>query len=192
MSLLYVVLLLVLFYLLLVAEFLLPTSGFLAIAAVAALVAAVVIAFGQSTSAGLTTLGAVTITTPLVLMSLVKWWPHTPIGRRMLNRRPGEIFPESGRKTPRGIPLVELVGQQATAKTDLLPAGLIQIGGERVDAVSIGMPIDAGTLVVVTSVQAGKVRVRPASEADLHAGQQPAKPQSPPSLESSLESFDFE
>jgi len=192
MSLLYVVLLIVVFYLLLVAEFLLPTSGFLAVTAIAALVAAISIAFSHSTSTGLTTLGTVVVTTPIVLSALVRLWPHTPIGRRMLNRRPGEMVSESAKRTPRGVPLSDLVGQLATTKTNLLPSGIITVGGERVDAVSIGMPIDAGTKVVITSVQAGKVRVRPASEEDVAATDEEIKPKSPPSLEGSLESFDFD
>ncbi len=193
MSLFYVILLLVAFYLLLTAEFFLPSGGFLGVAAVLALTASVAIAFMNSTTSGITVLGIALLTTPLMIFGLIRWWPHTPIGRRMLNRRPGEMAEmPPPRTTSRGIPLGQLVGQVGTAKTDMLPSGMIVIGDDKVDAVSIGMPIDAGSSVVVTRVEAGKVHVRPATAQDTQSNLVEPKPQSPPSLEGSLESFDVE
>jgi membrane-bound ClpP family serine protease len=193
MTLLYAILLLVAFYLLLTAEFFLPTGGFLGVAAVAALIAAVVIGFNSSTAAGFTILGFALITTPLMILGLLQLWPHTPIGRRMLNRRPGETADQPPQKTTSGgVPLDQLIGKLGTAKTDLLPSGMIVVGSDRMDAVSIGMPIDAGTPIVVTRIEAGKVHVRPATDDDRDQTDPEAKPQSPPSLEKSLEAFDFE
>ena len=194
MSLLYAILLLVGFYLLLTAEFFLPSGGFLGVAAVAALIASVVIAFSHSTTAGFTMLGIALTTTPLMIFGLLQVWPHTPIGRRMLNRRPGETAAQPPVKTTSGgIPLDQLVGRIGVAKTNLLPSGLIVVDGDKVDAVSIGMPIDQGQQVVITSVEAGKVHVRTALEEDIEqaAGTSQPKPQSPPALEENLESFDF-
>ena len=128
----------------------------------------------------------------LVLFGMLRAWPHTPIGRRMLNRRPGQLASVPPRRTTsRGTPLDELIGHVGTAKTDLLPSGMVIIDGEKIDAVSIGMPIDAGTKVVVTSVEAGRVHVRAATEDDL-SDQHAAAPQSPASLEESIDSFDVE
>jgi membrane-bound ClpP family serine protease len=84
-----------------------------------------------------------------------------------------------------------LIDEVGTAKTDLLPSGMVMIDGEKIDAVSIGMPIDAGTKVVVTSVDAGRVHVRAASKDDV-SEEHPAAPQSPASLEKSIDSFDVE
>ena len=193
MSLLYVALLLVAFYFLLTAEFFLPSGGFLGVAAVGALIGAVVIAFRHSVAAGFTVLTIALLTTPLMIFGLLRVWPHTPIGQRMLNRRPGQIADRApARMTSSGIRLDDLVGRIGTAKTDLLPSGLIVFDRDKVDAVSIGMPIDAGSKVFVTSVEAGKVHVRPATDADLDQREVQSKPQSPPSLEGSLEAFDFE
>jgi hypothetical protein len=69
---------------------------------------------------------------------------------------------------------------------------MIAVGSDRVDAVSIGMPIDAGAKVIVTSIEAGKIHVRPATDEDVDRNDADPKPQSPPSLEGSLESYDFE
>lgn len=193
MTLLYAILLLVAFYLLLTAEFFLPSGGFLGVAAFAALIASAVIAFGQSTTAGLLVLGIALTTTPLMIFGLLQLWPHTPIGRRMLNRRPGETAAQpSVRTTSRGTPLDQLVGRIGTAKTDLLPSGMIAVDSDKVDAISLGMAIDQGQKVIVTSVEAGKVHVRPATDQDVDGTSTPSQPQSPPALEDNLESFDFE
>ena len=110
----------------------------------------------------------------------------------MLNRRPGEAGSEPPKRvTAGGTPIDQLVGHIGTARTDLLPSGLVLIDGEKLDAVSTGMPIDAGTTIIVTSVDVGRVHVRAATEDDLSDEGQPP-PQSPPSLEKSLDSFDIE
>ncbi|MGI9473014.1 MAG: NfeD family protein [Rubripirellula sp.] len=192
MTFLYAVLLIVAFYLLLIAEFFLPTGGVLGTAAVAALIAALVIAFSHSLWAGIGVVVFVSATTPLVILGLLRAWPHTPIGRRMLNRRPGDMGNAPPKKmTPKGTPLDDLIDRIGTAKTDLLPSGMISVDGENIDAVSTGMPIDSGTQIIVTSVEAGHVHVRPATEEDLKRDQ-PTPPQSPPSLENPIESFEIE
>lgn len=192
MTLAYVVLMMAAFYLCVVAEFMLPTGGMLGATAVAFLAAAVWIAFSHSFLAGTATLLFALLTTPLLLMGLVRAWPHTPLGRRMLNRRPGEqAQPKKPRTTASGIPIEELVGRVGVAKNDLLPSGLVLVDGEKMDAVSSGMPIDAGSQVVVTRVELGRLHVRQASAEDLDEPSEPL-PQSPPALEGPLESFDAE
>jgi membrane-bound ClpP family serine protease len=193
MTLLYAILLLITFYLLLIAEVLLPSGGLLGIAAGASWVAAVTIAFAHSTTAGGAMLVATLLTTPILIWGLLRAWPHTPIGRRMLNRRPGQVASLPPRRTTtQGVPLVQLIGRIGVAKTHLLPSGMIVIDGDRIDAVSLGMPIDAGDQVIVTNVVAGKVQVRPATGQEMEPELHRAKPQSPPALENSLESLDFE
>jgi membrane-bound ClpP family serine protease len=85
----------------------------------------------------------------------------------------------------------ELVGHFGTAKNDLLPSGMVVIDGKKIDAISTGMPIDAGTTVIVTNTDAGRVHVRAATDEDRPDENQPM-PMSPASLEKSLESFDIE
>jgi membrane-bound ClpP family serine protease len=192
MTLFYVIALLIAFYFLMVAEFFLPTGGVLGTGAVALLVAAVVIAFSHSMVAGISVVVFVLLTAPFVLFGMVRIWPHTAIGRRMLNLRPGEATVDPPKRTTsQGIPIEDLVGRIGTAKTDLLPSGLVVIEGERMDGVSTGMPIDAGTTLVVTSVDGGRVHVRAATDEES-SGQEQPPPQSPASLEKSLESFDIE
>ncbi|MCP4887515.1 MAG: nodulation protein NfeD [Planctomycetaceae bacterium] len=193
MTLFYVVALLALFYLLIVAEFFLPTGGFLGVTSVAVLAAAVGVAFSHSVVLGTAVIFFVALTTPMVLFGMLKVWPHTPIGRRMLNRRPGEVAADPiPRTTRRGTPLAELVGRIGKATTDLLPSGQVELDGEKMDAISIGTPIDRGSHVIVVSVETGRVRVRTAVEKELSCKPFEAIPQSPQSLEESLESFDIE
>ena len=132
MTLYYVVALLIAFYFLLIAEFFLPSGGVIGAGAVGALVAAVVIAFSHSMVAGTSVVVFVLLTTPFVVFSMVRLWPHTAIGRRMLNRRPGELAGDPPqRTTAQGTPIEELVGRFGTAKTNLLPSGRVTIEGER-------------------------------------------------------------
>ncbi len=191
MQLVYAIILLVLFYLLLVTEFLLPTGGLLGAAAVATLVAAIAIAFAHSWWLGISVTSFALLTTPIVFVAMIRYWPHTPIGRRMLNRRPDDDPIEAPTSTAAdGTPLKDLVGRIGIAKSDLLPSGLVRIGNMKLDAVSTGMPIDNGTRVIVTSAEAGKIHVRAAHDDETE--ETPDLPQSPPSLEQPLDSFDFE
>ncbi len=192
MQLYYAIGLLIAFYLVLIAEFFLPTGGFLGAVAVAILVAAVLIAFSHGAPAGIVVIMFVLVTTPLFLIGMIRVWPHTPIGRRMLNRRPGQQADSTPMRTASdGTPMGELVGHLGTAKNDLLPSGMVVIDGRKIDAISTGMPIDAGTTVIVTNTDAGRVHVRAVTDEDrAHQGEPP--PQSPASLEKSLESFDIE
>ncbi len=176
MTLFYTALLLVLFYVLVVAEFFLPTGGMLGISSVVVLAAAIGIAFSHSLLAGVTVLLIVGVTTPLVILGMLKVWPHTPIGRRMLNRRPGERAADPPKRTTsRGTPLEQLVGRIGIAKTDLLPSGQIVIDDEKIDAVSIGMPIDRGSEIIVCTVDTGRVRVRTALPEELDAAKPDAQ-----------------
>lgn len=193
MTLLYAVLLLLAFYLLLAAEFCLPTGGLAGFAAAAAVISALVISFSHSVNAGVVMLATLFVTTPLIMSGLIRIYPRTPIGRRILNRYPGQVQPpEPVRVTSTGRPLAELVGRIGVAKSNLLPSGLVVIDGDKVDAFSSGMPIDAGDGVVVISVTAGRVQVRPATDEDLAKTDADASPGSPAALEQSLESLDFE
>lgn len=191
MQLYYSIILLFLFYFLLVIEFFLPTGGMLGAAAVATLAATIFVAFSHSVAAGITMVVISLLTTPLIFMTVVRYWPHTPIGRRMLNRRPGEADAEAPPKTtPRGTPLRELIGRIGIAKSNLLPSGLVAIDGQKLNAVSTGMPIDKGTRVIVTKTHAGVIQVRAAADDERDPLSDP--PQSPAALEKPLESFEFE
>lgn len=169
MPLYYAVGLLVLFYLLIIVEFFLPSGGLVGVGAAAAALAAIVIAFSHSPTTGGSMLLVVAASTPVLFVFLMRLWPYTPIGRQILNRMPGMTDPPvAERKTARGTPLRELVGRVGVAKTNLLPSGVVVVEEQKLDAVSLGMPIDAGTPVIVARIQGGRVQVRPAEPEELH------------------------
>ncbi len=161
---------LALFYLLLLVEFFVPSAGVIGVAAAIAAIAAIATALMHSVAAGMTMFMLITATTPVILGLMIHVWPKTAIGRRILNRQPGQVTTSTAadRLLPNGLPLASLENQLGLALTDLLPAGRIEVNGQRLNAVSIGVPIDAGVRVIVTKIQAGKIQVRPALESEVN------------------------
>jgi membrane-bound ClpP family serine protease len=90
--------------------------------------------------------------------------------------------------TADGTPLEDLVGRIGIAQTNLLPSGMVLIDGRKLDAVSTGMPIDAGAPVIVIKTHAGKIQVRLAHEKELPGTEDSTQP----APESQLKSFDLE
>lgn len=143
-----------------VAEFLIPSAGLIGIAATVSFVAAIVVAFSESSTLGVSFLLIAVITVPVLLMAMVRIWPQTPIGRRMLNLPSAESEGRPPVEDPRMAELRALVGRVGVARTDLLPSGLIEIEGRRYDAVAPGAAIDRGSAVEVINIETGKIRVR--------------------------------
>lgn len=178
-------------------EVFVPSGGVLGLLAVIALGAGIVTAFveqgalvGMGVLAG--TLGAV----PVVLMLAFRWFPATPLGRRVLPPPPtgDELLPDASlRQRLRG-----LVGRRGRTADELVPWGGVEIEGELFEAVSEGGPIAAGVPVEVVAVQSRAVVVRvatvvppvvtPAAEPDAASAAEPTAPR----LSSVLEDFDFE
>ncbi len=145
----------------LLLEFFIPSAGMLGIGAVMALFAALFLAYSESLLTGLLMTGGVAIALPMLLIASLRAWPHTPIGRRILNLPPeGEEIPWQS-EDGHALELKQLVGRVGKTRTNLLPGGLIEIDGRRYDAVAQGVAVDKGQNVEVYSVEAGKIRVRP-------------------------------
>ncbi|NND97059.1 MAG: NfeD family protein [Pirellulaceae bacterium] len=166
MAIYYSIGLLLLFLVFLVAEFFVPSAGLIGGAAFVCAVAAIACGFAHSPTLGFVMTASVSLSTPAVLYFMIRLWPHTPIGRRILNRRPGDVHRHKERTTRDGKALSELVGSVGVAKTDLLPSGLVLVNGQKLDAVSSGMAIDKGTEVVVIRTIANKIQVRPVGQGD--------------------------
>lgn len=145
----------------LILEFLVPSAGLIGVGAAMAFAAAIFIAFTDSTSLGMTFTAVVALAVPVILVAMIRIWPHTPIGRRMLNLPPEGSAEGATREDPRMRHLRELVGRVGRARTHLLPSGQIEIDGRRYDAVAAGAAIDRDSAVEVFSVEMGKIHVRP-------------------------------
>ena len=139
---------------LIVMEAFIPSAGILGGAAALAVLAAVGMAFYSSPVHGVLMLTAAIVATPVCVALVLRWWPHTPIGRRILLQVP--TSEDVARDNPRLRELQALLGQVGRAKNVMLPSGPVEIGGRIIDAVSEGMPIDAGQAVeVVEPVNTG-------------------------------------
>jgi len=152
--------LLLLFFLLLLLELFIPSGGLLGAGAVAALAGAIIIGFMHSFEAGGAIVIVVSIISPIVISIGLRLWPRTPIGRRILNVDPEE---NAARREEQELMRRRLIGKVGTAKMDLLPSGVIDIAGNRLDAISVGGVIDRGSSVEVIDVVAGKIQVRTTS-----------------------------
>ena len=142
-------------------ELFVPSGGVLAVLAVLALLGSVVFAFMQGAVFGLGLLLIVVVGVPFLIWYMLEIWQATPIGRRIL------LDPS---EDPALLPNEELerhkalLGMTGTAKSLMMPSGMIEIDGRRFDAVSAGMPIDPGTPVRVVQVDGINLTVRPADQ----------------------------
>ena len=185
MTLLHAVGMLVLFFGFLTLELVIPSAGLLGVAAAASLIAAVVIGFLHSLTAGATILVVAAVFVPIFASIGLRIWPNTPVGRRMLTLNPAaDLLHEAELRAERE----QIVGKTGIAKTNLLPSGLVEIDGVRMDALSVGMAIDSGQLVEVVSVNGGKIHVRPLEPNRNDA----ACLKLPTTLETPVESLDSE
>lgn len=164
----YAIGLLIAFYALAIAEILIPSGGMLGLSAAVVAVTSIIVGFTYSSEMALILTLVYVTTTPILLGLLIRFWPKTKIGRRMLNRETLEA--DSSLPEPTsidGTPLSEFVERIGTATSNMLPSGEVKIDGHRSVAVSTGLPIDKGTLVIVVRVYTGKLQVREANEDEI-------------------------
>lgn len=178
-------------------EVFVPSGGVLGLLAVLALGAGIVTAFvEQGAMVGMGVLAAILAAVPMVLGLAFRWFPATPLGRRVLPPPPSpdEVLPDAAvRQRLRG-----LVGRRGRSVSELIPWGGVEIDGEPFEAMSEGGPIAGDEAIEVTGVQgrALVVRVAPVLAPLPTAAGPPAQPAEPaaepPPLSSVLEEFDFE
>ena len=140
-------------------ELFLPSGGALSFLAAIASIASIVVAFMNGGPVlGTAWLAVSGVALPMAIAVALRWWPHTPFGRRIFN------LPVISEEDERSVRWKSLVGQHGTAKSVMLPAGDIVVGGRTYDAVSEGMPIEAGQSVEITRVDGNRIVVRPSTE----------------------------
>ena len=161
--LLWVIALLAVGLVVMVLEVFVPSGGVLGFVSVAALLAAIATAFMElGPVAGMTVLAITVISVPAVLGLAFRWFPETPLGRRVLPAPPdvAEMLPDA----PHRRRTRDLIGQRGRAASDLLPWGSVAVAGDAWEAVSESGPISSGTAVEVVGVQGRALVVRPAEE----------------------------
>jgi membrane-bound serine protease (ClpP class) len=144
-------------------EVFVPSGGVIGFVSVLAIVASICLAFyHRGLEIGLIFLAVATAAVPTVLVLAFRWWPHTPMGKRLLLDIPSpqDVLPDN----PQRRMLRDLVGKVGVAKTVMLPSGAVTVGSVTVDALSEGVPIEAGQNVRVIEVHGNRVLVRPADD----------------------------
>ncbi len=169
---------------LIVLELFIPSGGILGFLATVAIVASVVLGFMSSSSHGVLMLVVNVIVVPVVVAQALKWWPRTPMGRRVLLDAPDEE--DLKPRDPELEALKQLEGQVARARSPMLPSGAIEVNGRVYDALSQGVAIDPGQWVRVVEVKGNRIVVRPLDEEELKQHLARTQPQRQPSEEDLL------
>ena len=149
-------------------EIFVPSAGLLGVMATAAVLASIVMGFMHSVLLGTVLVLVATLVLPLIVSLGIKVWPHTPIGKILLIKRPEsdkEVLPDTAEYGLRD----RLLGKTGVAKTELLPSGDVVIDGKVYDAMSNGVAISAGQPVRVVDVNTQRLVVRPMSEEEARA-----------------------
>ncbi len=144
-------------------EVFVPSGGVLGFLSIVSLLAGIILAFYHSgPEVGLLFLAVTAVALPTALALAFRWWPKTPMGRRLLLEVPKseDVLPDS----PERRSLRQLVGKLGVAKTLMLPGGPVLVEGRTIDALSEGQPIEAGQRVRIIEVRGNRVLVRPADD----------------------------
>jgi membrane-bound ClpP family serine protease len=146
-------------------EVFVPSGGILGFLSIASLMAGIFLAFyHRGAETGFLFLTVTAVAVPAALVLAFRYWPKTPMGRRLLLDVPSgqEVLPDS----PRRQQLRQMVGKTGVAKSVMMPSGAVVVDGHTIDALSEGIPIDLGQRIKVIEVRGTRVLVRPIDESD--------------------------
>ena len=144
--------------LLLALELVLFAHGILAVLGLSGILVGAVLVIGHDPTLGVITLLGLFVAIPMFGRLLLKLWPYSPMGRRLLLQSPGDATTID--KLPSRIEHEQLLGRYGKTLTPLRPSGTTEFDGRRVDAMSDGPLIEAGQWVRCIEVSAGRVVVR--------------------------------
>ena len=102
----------------------------------------------------LTFLAVTALAVPSCVIGGLKLFPKTPLGRRMTVT--GLSFESRAATDARDL---ALIGRRGVVLSDCRPAGMARFEGRRVDVVSRGELLEAGTPVTVLEVRGNRVVV---------------------------------
>jgi len=143
--------------LMLVAEIFIPSHGVLSVVGIGFLIAGVVQTFQYAgRTAGLISIFANMVFVPAFAFLAIKYWPKTPIGKRIAP--PNPIFTEHDTSVP-VAELSRLVGRRGRTVTPLRPVGIGMFDGHRVSCVAEFGMIEAGKAIQATRVSGSSVAV---------------------------------
>ena len=171
-------------------ELFVPSAGLLGILAGGLVIAALICGFMDGVVSGGIILAMTICAVPVVLVLMVKIWPYTPIGRKILtdDQTATDVLPKGGHYDSLG----ELVGQLGVAKSKMLPSGQVVIGGEKYDAVSDGFAVEPGDQIRVVAVKQNRLYVEQFDGAELPEEQKQLPAQQQDRLSQPIEELGIE
>jgi len=141
--------------LLIIIELLTPSFGLFIMLCLCALGASVYYGFQSSQAVGYVMVAVNLALLPAAIL----------LGIQLIKRSPLMLHDEIRANLPAETPLAkavhELVGKEGTALTTLRPAGAAQFGEQRIDVVTDGKYVEAGTAVKVLKVEGSIIVVEP-------------------------------
>ena len=139
----------------LAAELFLPSHGILSIVSGLFALAGIVAMFMANTTAGVLVAILVLVAAPFAFYYILKIYPTTPMGKRIILGRPKVRPPQDAQAQF----LATLPGREGIATTPLRPAGAVEFDGRRIDCVAESEIIEPGSRVRVQRVAGMKVIV---------------------------------
>ena len=147
--------------LLIVLEAFVPSGGILGLCALASAIAGIVFLFKYDTMWGAIGLLGAVILGPMAFLWAVELLPNTPLGRLMLGPTNEEIAQQRTQTNKaQTAGRDELLDATGLTLTDMRPSGVIEIEGNRHDAIAIGGIIDRNEPIRVTKVDGLTIEVR--------------------------------
>jgi len=150
--------------LLMVLEAFVPSGGVLGVGAVIAAITGIVFMFRHDPVWGAIGLLGTVVLGPMVFVYSVKMLPNTPFGRTMVGDSGEDIARKREEKMRKQRELrAMLLNREGKALTDMRPSGVIEINGERHDAIARGGVVDRGQTIRVVKIDGLTIEVRAAS-----------------------------
>ena len=148
--------------LLMALELFIPSAGVLGAASAIAAIAGVVAFFRVNTTMGLSSLLVLIVLGPAFVAFMLKIWPNTPVGRRLILDSE-DVAPDEettkrvAQEQAERDALLHSVGEAVTA---LRPGGTVTVNGKRYDALAVGPTIEPGEKIRIVGFETGQVKVR--------------------------------
>jgi len=139
--------------LVIVAEIFIPSLGLLTVIALGVFFYSLYIVFTSiSTTAGMVFAGLDVVLVPVLVIGGMKILARSPLAlKRELSKQDGVVSQKEGYEA--------YINVKGRSITDLRPAGMAEINGQRVDVVADGEYIEAQTPIVVTGVTGNRIVV---------------------------------
>jgi membrane-bound ClpP family serine protease len=141
-----------------IAEIILPSGGILSIVALSVFGYSLYIAFSEiSKTVGFAFVAADLALIPVLVIVGLKLLARSPVTLRKTLSRENGVSSQSSE-------LESYVGAQGNTVTDLRPAGIAVIYGNRVDVVTRGEYLEKNSAIIVTAVTGNQIIVRKKDE----------------------------